>query len=82
MPWAVIPPLPSDYNLSPTRLSHKGDDDDDYDNDFRCVSINSEKRLSTSSCMSLVCPLHTYISVAPTERMVVKFDAGKFYENL
>jgi hypothetical protein len=41
MPWAVIPPIPSDYTLSPKRLSHKGDDDDE-DNDFRRVRINSE----------------------------------------
>jgi hypothetical protein len=82
MPWAAIPPLRSDYTLSPTSFSHKGDDDDD-DNDFRCVRINSEKRLSASSCTSYVVRLSSaYISAAPTERMVVKFDTGEFHENL
>jgi len=40
MPRAVIPPIPSDYTLSPKRLSHKGDDD--KENDFRRIRINSE----------------------------------------
>ena len=82
MPRAVTRPLPSDYTLSPTRFSHKDDDDDD-DNDFRCVRINSENRLSASSCTSYVVRLSSaYISAAPTERMVVKFDTGEFHENL
>lgn len=43
--------------FKPTRLWHKGDEDDD-DNDFRRGRINNEKRLSGSSCMSSVCPPH------------------------
>jgi hypothetical protein len=63
MAMAVISPLLGDYTLTPTRLSHKGDDDnDDYNDDkeknFRHVRINSENRLSASSSMSSACPPH------------------------
>ena len=50
---------------------------------FRCFSQNCEKRLLTSSCLSVIslC-LSAWNNATHTERIFTKFGSGLFFENL